>query len=129
MFCELSQRFYFESAHTLRRKVEAEGSRRIHGHTYHAEVFVRGEVDPATGMLVDLAHLRAAINQVRERLDHHFLDEVPGLGIPTLENLCHYIYRELQPQVPALHAVTVERPASGDKCRYSRHSQPGPSAN
>ena len=35
---ELSQRFYFEAAHTLRRQIEAEGSRRIHGHTYIAEI-------------------------------------------------------------------------------------------
>ncbi len=33
---ELSQRFFFEAAHTLRREVEAEGSRRVHGHTYEA---------------------------------------------------------------------------------------------
>ena len=119
MLCELSQRFYFESAHTLRRKVEAQGSRRIHGHTYHAEVFLRGQVNPDTGMLVDLADVRAAIAQVRELLDHHFLDEVPGLGPGTLENLCAYIYKELSPRISGLHAVTVERPASGDKCRYA----------
>ncbi len=118
MHCELSQRFYFESAHTLRRTIEAEGSRRVHGHTYHAEVFVRGEVDPASGMLIDLGYLRAIINQVREQLDHHLLDEVEGLGPATLENLCAYIYKQLAPQVPLLCAVTVERPASGDKCRY-----------
>jgi 6-pyruvoyltetrahydropterin/6-carboxytetrahydropterin synthase len=118
MLCELSQRFYFESAHTLRRTIEAEGSRRVHGHTYHAEVFVRGEVDPASGMLIDLAYLRAALNQVREQLDHHLLDEVEGLGPATLENLCAYIYKQLAPQIPLLYAVTVERPASGDKCRY-----------
>jgi 6-pyruvoyltetrahydropterin/6-carboxytetrahydropterin synthase len=64
---ELSQSFYFESAHTLRRHVErneADGSRRVHGHTYTAEVTVRGALDPATGMLVDLAVLRAAIAAV-----------------------------------------------------------------
>ena len=119
MLCELSQRFYFESAHTLRRKVEAEGSRRIHGHTYHAEVFLRGEVNTDTGMLVDLAEVRAAIAQVREQLDHHFLDEVAGLGPATLENLCVYIFKQLSPRVSGLCAVAVERPASGDKCRYS----------
>ena len=37
----LSQRFFFDAAHTLQREIEAEGSRRIHGHTYHAEVAVR----------------------------------------------------------------------------------------
>ena len=119
MLCELSQRFYFESAHTLRRKVEAEGSRRVHGHTYHAEVFLRGEVNPDTGMLVDLAEVRAAIAQVRDQLDHHFLDEVAGLGPATLENLCVYIFKQLSPRVSGLFAVSVERPASGDKCRFS----------
>jgi len=59
--CELSQRFYFEAAHTLERTIDAEGSRRIHGHTYHAEVTLLGNPDPASGMLVDLAYLRREI--------------------------------------------------------------------
>lgn len=119
MQCELSQRFYFESAHTLRRKYEAEGSRRVHGHTYHAEVYVRGEVDSVSGMLVDLAEVRSAIARVRDQLDHHLLDEVPGLGPATLENLCRFIFDQLAKELPLLHAVVVERPASGDRCRYS----------
>ncbi len=114
--CELSQKFYFEAAHTLRRTIEAEGSRRIHGHTYHAEVTVRGAADPASGMVIDLAYLRAEIARLRERLDHHFLDEVPDMGPATLENLCAYIRRALAPSVQGLCAVQVERPASGDRC-------------
>jgi 6-pyruvoyltetrahydropterin/6-carboxytetrahydropterin synthase len=60
MVVELSQRFYFEAAHTLRRALEKdsglrESSLRIHGHTYHAEVTLRGEPSPETGMLIDLA--------------------------------------------------------------------------
>lgn len=114
--CELSQRFYFEAAHTLRRQVEAEGSRRIHGHTYEAEVTVAGVPDATTGMVMDLGPLRAEIARVRAQLDHHFLDDVPGLGPATLENLCAYLRRELAPAVPALCAVTVQRQASGDRC-------------
>src|SRR6218665_316057 len=38
----ISQRFFFDAAHTLRREIEAEGSRRVHGHTYHAEVALTG---------------------------------------------------------------------------------------
>jgi 6-pyruvoyltetrahydropterin/6-carboxytetrahydropterin synthase len=112
---ELSQRFFFEAAHTLRRTVETEGSRRVHGHTYEAEVTVRGAPD-AAGMVIDLALLRAAIARVREQLDHHFLDEVAGLGIPTLENLCSFIHVQLAPMVPGLCAVMIERRASGDRC-------------
>ena len=114
--CELSQKFYFEAAHTLRRTIDAEGSRRIHGHTYHAEVTVSGPADPDSGMVIDLAYLRLEIAKLRDRLDHHFLDEVPGLGPATLENLCAYIREQLQPTVAGLCAVQVERPASGDRC-------------
>lgn len=113
---ELSQRFYFDAAHTLRRAVEAEGSRRIHGHTYDAEVTVAGTPAPDTGMVMDLAYLRREIARVRELLDHRFLDEVPGLGAATLENLCAFIARELAPAVPALARVAVERRSSGDRC-------------
>ena len=49
---ELSKEFRFDAAHTLHRDIDAEGSRRIHGHSYRAEVTVRGRPDPATGMLI-----------------------------------------------------------------------------
>ncbi len=118
---ELSQSFYFESAHTLKRQVErneADGSRRVHGHTYTARVTVRGAADPHSGMVVDLAVLRAAIAAVRDRLDHHFLDEVPGLGTPTLENLCRFIHQHMVAAVPQVAEVSVERKSSGDRCVY-----------
>jgi 6-pyruvoyltetrahydropterin/6-carboxytetrahydropterin synthase len=116
MIYELSQKFFFESAHTLQRAVDAAGSRRIHGHTYHAEVTLLGQPDCNTGMVEDLGHLRRQIESVREQLDHQFLDEVPGLGPATLENLCKYIFANLVNRVPHVVAVSVERHASGDKC-------------
>jgi 6-pyruvoyltetrahydropterin/6-carboxytetrahydropterin synthase len=114
---ELTQAFYFEAAHTLRRYVEgeSEASRRVHGHTYHAEVTLRGEPDPATGMVVDLGLLRRELAGLRERLDHRFLDEVEGIGPATLENLCAFIARALRPSMPLLVRVAVFRPASGDR--------------
>jgi len=58
---ELRQSFFFDAAHTLKRQIEADASRRIHGHTYHVDVYVSGPKDPATGMVVDLGFVRAAI--------------------------------------------------------------------
>jgi len=116
MTFELSQRFYFEAAHTLRRTIDAQGSLRIHGHTYHAEVTIAGSPDPATGMMMDLAYLRQEVEKVRTQLDHHFLDEVAGLGPATLENLCLFLHTRLKDALPNLIRVVVERPASGDKC-------------
>jgi 6-pyruvoyltetrahydropterin/6-carboxytetrahydropterin synthase len=114
--CELSQRFYFEAAHTLHRTIDAEGSLRIHGHTYEAEVTVAGTPSASNGMIVDLAYLRSEIARVRDILDHRFLDEVQGLGPATLENLCLFVRGQLIDAVPGLCAVMVERRASGDSC-------------
>jgi 6-pyruvoyltetrahydropterin/6-carboxytetrahydropterin synthase len=117
---ELSQTFSFDAAHTLKRQVspdEALGSRRIHGHTYTAEVYVQGERQPESGMVVDLAVLREVIASVRGELDHHFLDEVSGLGAPTLENLCVFIMARVKQQIPQVSAVAVSR-AAGDRCLY-----------
>lgn len=113
---ELSQRFFFEAAHTLNRNIETEGSLRIHGHTYEAEVTVAGQPDAGSGMLVDLGYLRNEIARVREMLDHRFLDEIEGLGSATIENLCAFIRAQLEDSVPGLCAVMIERRASGDRC-------------
>ena len=117
---ELSQTFFFEDAHTLRRKLddaaEVAGSKRIHGHTYHASVSLSGTPAADSGMVMDLALLRAQIATLRSQLDHHFLDEVEGLGQPTLENLCLYIARHMQEQGTRPSQVRVWREASGDSC-------------
>lgn len=116
MIYELSQEFYFEAAHTLRREIDVEGSKRIHGHTYHAEIALVGEPNARSGMLVDLSYVRREIDRVRELLDHRLLDEVAGMGPATLENLCAFIFRELKEAMPNLIRVSVARRASGDKC-------------
>ena len=81
--CEVSQKFFFDAAHTLKRTVddaeEIAGSRRIHGHTYHAEVTIAGKPDPESGMMMDLAFLRQEVDKVREKLDH-----LVSLGVTLL---------------------------------------------
>ncbi len=112
----VSQKFFFDAAHTLRREIETEGSLRIHGHTYYAEVTVSGQPEPHNGMVVDLGLVRLQIDKLRPQLDHHLLDEVPGLGPATLENLCSFIWRSLEPALPGLSQVRVWRDAMGDGC-------------
>jgi 6-pyruvoyltetrahydropterin/6-carboxytetrahydropterin synthase len=121
---ELSQRFHFDAAHTLERAHETAASRRIHGHSYQAEITLAGEPDPASGMVADLALLRGAIAELRDRLDHHFLDEVEGLGPATLENLCRYVHAFVAQRLPGVQSVSVERPSSGDRCVYRPSGRP-----
>lgn len=112
----VSQSTFFDAAHTLRRAVETEGSKRIHGHTYRVEVSVRGQPDPNTGMVIDIGVLRQRLIEVRDQLDHHLLDEVPGLSIPTLENIAAFIAVALNDVRPPLSAVRVWRDGIGDAC-------------
>jgi 6-pyruvoyltetrahydropterin/6-carboxytetrahydropterin synthase len=117
---QISQTFFFDAAHTLKREIEADSSRRIHGHTYNAEITLSGEPDPATGMVLDLGRVRAAIEVLRPQLDHRMLDDVPGLGKATLENLCAYIWRALAPSLPGLATVRVWREGMGDSCTLTQ---------
>lgn len=117
MIYELSQKFYFDAAHTLKRDIDAAGSARIHGHTYHAEVTLSGLPDARNGMVIDLGWVRQQVDAIRDALDHRFLDEVEGLGIPTLENLCAFIATKMQSATPVpLVSVRVWREAGGDSC-------------
>jgi 6-pyruvoyltetrahydropterin/6-carboxytetrahydropterin synthase len=116
---KLTQGFYFEAAHTLdKRDVDCHTkikSATIHGHTYHASISIEGEPDE-NGMIRDLNAVWLMIDFVKSHLDHKFLNEVEGLGRPTLENLCFFISKKTR--LKGLCEVTVERKASGDKCTF-----------
>jgi 6-pyruvoyltetrahydropterin/6-carboxytetrahydropterin synthase len=115
---ELSKQFRFEAAHTLDRTIDAEPSLRIHGHSYRAEVTVRGNADAKTGMVLDLGLFERTLTEVHDGLDHRFLDEVADLGPATLENLSSWIWTRLHPVAPGLARVTVYRDSNGESCCY-----------
>ncbi len=79
-----------------------------HGHNYHLEVTVFGEIDPRTGMIVDLVALNQVIKDyVIERLDHTFLNkDIPYFGevVPTAENIALYISHLLRSPIQKLGA-------------------------
>jgi 6-pyruvoyltetrahydropterin/6-carboxytetrahydropterin synthase len=46
-----------------------------HGHNYVLEVTIGGEVDPQTGMVINLVELKAIVGRVLEGFDHKHLNE------------------------------------------------------
>jgi 6-pyruvoyltetrahydropterin/6-carboxytetrahydropterin synthase len=84
-----------------------------HGHNYALEVTVAGEVDPRTGMVMDLKELKRVLeDEVLEALDHRFLNkEVPAFAtkIPTTENIAVEIWQRLAPKltVGKLHRIRL----------------------
>lgn len=118
MSFELRKQFSFDAAHTLERDISAESSRRIHGHSYRGELVLRGDIEADSGMLVDFGHIERVLAQLRDALDHRFLNEVEGLGPATMENLCRWIWTRARPELPQLTAVAVYRDSAGERCTY-----------
>jgi 6-pyruvoyltetrahydropterin/6-carboxytetrahydropterin synthase len=114
---ELTKSFRFEAAHALPGTTLGEASEEIHGHSFRAEVTVRGLPDPATGMVLDLGLLEQRMADVRKKLDHKLLNKVEALGPPTLENLSRFIWEQVKHAGP-ITRVSVFRDSCNESCSY-----------
>lgn len=104
---EIFKEFTFESAHRLPFVPEDHKCARLHGHSFRVEIHVAGEVDPASGWIMDFADLKAAFKPLYARLDHNYLNEIEGLENPTSENLARWIWERLKPSLPELCRIVV----------------------
>jgi 6-pyruvoyltetrahydropterin/6-carboxytetrahydropterin synthase len=109
---ELTRVYHFSAGHRLENPaLTADENARLygacarpHGHNYYLEVTVRGEPDPVTGMLIDLARVDGAVHTaVLARVDHRTLETVPELRgvITTGESLARAFWDVLVTALPA----------------------------
>jgi 6-pyruvoyltetrahydropterin/6-carboxytetrahydropterin synthase len=104
---EIYREFTFEAAHRLPNVPEGHKCARLHGHSYLAAVHVSGPVGEDTGWVQDFGDIKAAFKPLDEQLDHHYLNEVPGLENPTSEVLAKWIWDRLITDLPNLTEVRV----------------------
>ena len=75
----------------------------FHGHNYELIVSLTGEIDPVTGMVIDLKDLKDIIkSEVEDVLDHKNLNldvEYFKNIIPSVENICVYIWTILRKKI------------------------------
>lgn len=114
---ELTKSFRFEAAHALSGTTYGAASEQIHGHSFRAEVTIRGRPDPITGMVLDLGILNNRIAEVSHALDHKLLNNVEALGPPTLENLSRFIWERVQ-HAGRVTKVSVYRDSCNESCSY-----------
>lgn len=119
----LTRRIDFSASHRVRRADWDEARNRQvfgprasgagHGHNYTLEVTLRGPVDEATGMLVDLKDLKRVLDrEIGARFDHRNLNEdTPYFRelAPTAENFAQVIFDLLDVALPGglLHRVRL----------------------
>jgi 6-pyruvoyltetrahydropterin/6-carboxytetrahydropterin synthase len=108
----LTRRVSFAAAHRYRRPEWSNerndevfglcARERFHGHSYICDVTVTGDIDPLTGMVIDLGVLdRVLASEVRDRFDHRNINlDVDEFGegklIPTGEELARFIFERVQ---------------------------------
>jgi len=109
--------FRFDAAHQLDAGADGDPRyRRVHGHSYQVEVWVRGPLSER-GWVVDMGDLERRIAVARDALDHRLLNDVEGLGIPTMENIARFVWEKLG-CLPQLQRVVVKRGQNGEGCEY-----------
>jgi 6-pyruvoyltetrahydropterin/6-carboxytetrahydropterin synthase len=115
---EIYKTFSVEAAHWLPNVPEGHKCRRMHGHSFHIDIWVKGETDDKVGWLMDFADLKRAFAPIFEQLDHYCLNDVHGLENPTSENLARWIWRRLYPALPMLSKVVVRETCTSG-CVYT----------
>ena len=138
---ELGRRYRFAASHRLHSaRLSDEENLRLygkcnnplgHGHNYVVEICVSGDVDPATGMIANLADLDGFVErEILDAFDHRSLnDEVPAFRaeVPTTENLCVEIFRRVRAFPKAkLERVRVEE-TSNNSFEYAGENATGDS--
>src|SRR5437868_10794722 len=115
---ELRKTFQFEAAHLLPHLPKSHKCRRLHGHSFKAEIVVAGECEPKLGWVMDYADITAAFKPIWTKLDHFYLNEIPGLENPTSENLAKWVWDGMKPKLASLVQVTVFETCDA-RCEYT----------
>lgn len=103
----VTQAFTFEAAHHLPNVPDGHRCKRLHGHSYRVELTFEGPVDSNTGFVIDFFDIEAAFAPVLAHLDHHLLNEVPGLANPTAERIAQWVWEAFVHTKPFLVNVRL----------------------
>jgi len=91
----------FSAAHRLR---EYDGAcENLHGHNWRVELVVAGEQLGNLGMLMDFRDLKRILNEILDRFDHAYLNDLPEFQAqnPTTENIARLVYHTCAGRLPA----------------------------
>lgn len=115
---EIFKKFSIEAAHRLPNLPEQHKCRRLHGHSFVVEIYVAGPLTAKEGWIMDFADVTRAFQPLYDQLDHHYLNDIPGLENPTSEILAMWIWTRLKSALPLLSKVVVRETCTAG-CSYS----------
>lgn len=100
----IGKEFKFDAAHSL-PKYKGKCNQ-LHGHTWTVTVEVEGDVDPDSGMVLDLNALSTIIHACIDIFDHQNLNQY--FDNPTCENITEYIVKKLTEVLFSMQTICVK---------------------
>lgn len=109
----------FESAVVLAEAEPGDPRRQLHGHSYHLRLGLSAPLDQVYGWTVDFGDVKNLFNPIYKRLDHHQLNDLPGVESGDICALLAMIHTQAAPLLPQLESIEVmETPEIGARVSW-----------
>ncbi len=99
MTTETFVEFTFEAAHALPPFAP------LHGHSFKAALYLRGEPDPVYGWSHNLYEVEEVIAEVKQSVDHRYLNDF--IEAPSIENVARWLWSQFEPCIDLDHFKDV----------------------
>jgi 6-pyruvoyltetrahydropterin/6-carboxytetrahydropterin synthase len=96
-----------DSAVRLKHAPEGDRRRRIHGHTFTIRLHLSAPLDQVMGWAMDFGDVKECFRPVFNRLDHHPLYELPGVGDTDPASLARWTREQIADQLPPLDRIDL----------------------
>jgi 6-pyruvoyltetrahydropterin/6-carboxytetrahydropterin synthase len=97
----------FESALQLSHLPVGDKHRKLHGHSYMIRLHLMAELDKVMGWTVDYGDVKALFKPVYQQLDHHRLDQIPGVKQADHASLLYWIKQQMAEALPQLDRIDL----------------------
>ncbi|MDG2302707.1 MAG: 6-carboxytetrahydropterin synthase [Gammaproteobacteria bacterium] len=101
-------KFDFAASRSLPLLPEIHPCSRVHGHTFNVSLTLLGEIEAATGFMIDFGDVEIAIEAVKKKVDHYYLNDIEGLENPTTEIIAEWLWAKFISSLPQLTRITVQ---------------------
>jgi 6-pyruvoyltetrahydropterin/6-carboxytetrahydropterin synthase len=103
----------FDSALRLATAPDGDPRRRVHGHSYLVRLHLNAPLDEVLGWTVDYGEVKSCFKPIYDQLDHHLLNELPGLidrsalSDADPASLARWIRQQVAPRLPQLDRIDL----------------------
>jgi len=118
----------FESALTLPHLSSSHPQAGLHGHSYLIRLHLTAALDPVMCWTIDYGDVKEIFKPVYQQLDHHLLNDIPGLESTDSGSITQWIKSQVADSLPQLDRIDLyQKPGCGVILNWGKHEPALPS--